>query len=65
MIKFAIHELSGIGADEKQIFIALERQMQCAVGFCGLCQYGPYFICKDGAVFSYEKLKPWLMIKEL
>jgi NAD(P)H-flavin reductase len=68
MIKFAVNELNellGAKVEEKNIFISLERNMQCAVGFCGRCQYGPYFLCKDGPVFSYEQLRHWLMIKEL
>lgn len=65
MIKFAVHELLGTKVDENHIFISLERNMQCAVGFCGRCQYGPYFLCKDGPVFSYAQLQHWLMIKEL
>jgi len=39
--------------------------MKCAVGFCGHCQFGPAFICKDGPVFSYSQLKPWLEIRNL
>lgn len=65
MIKFAVHELLGAKVDENHIFMSLERNMQCAVGFCGHCLYGPYFLCKDGPVLSYEQLKKWLMIKEL
>jgi NAD(P)H-flavin reductase len=65
MIKFAVHELLGAEAEENHIFISLERNMQCAVGFCGRCQYGPYFLCKDGPVFSYEQLRHWITIKEL
>lgn len=65
MIKFAVQELLGAEVEENNIFISLERHMQCAVGFCGRCQYGPYFLCKDGPVLSYEQLRHWLMIKEL
>jgi NAD(P)H-flavin reductase len=65
MLKFALHELMRTKIDEEAIFISMERNMQCAVGFCGHCQYGPYFICKDGPVFSYKQLKKWLTIKEL
>lgn len=65
MIKFAVQELLGAEVEEKHIFVSLERNMQCAVGFCGHCQYGPYFLCKDGPVLSYEQLRQWLMIKEL
>ena len=37
--------------------------MKCAVGFCGHCQLGPAFICKDGPVFPYSQLEPWLAIR--
>jgi len=40
-----------------QLFLSMERNMQCAVGHCGHCQYGSKFICKDGPVFSYEKVR--------
>lgn len=65
MIRFSIHELLGAHVDEKNIFMSLERHMQCSTGFCGLCQYGPYFLCKDGPIFSYEKINEWFAIKEL
>ncbi len=65
MLKFAIHELHRAKIEPQNIHMAMERNMQCAVGFCGHCQYGPYFICKDGPIFSYEHIRPWLNIKEL
>lgn len=65
MIKFSLQELMRTEMNERAIHIAMERNMQCAVGFCGHCQYGPYFICKDGPIFSYEQLKSWLPIQEL
>lgn len=65
MMKYAILELMHAKINENNIYLAMERNMQCAVGFCGHCQYGPYFICKDGPIFSYSKLKYWLAIKEL
>lgn len=65
MIQFAIQELLRKNVDEHSMYLSMERNMQCAVGFCGHCQYGPHFLCKDGPVFSYEQLKPWLTIKEL
>jgi len=65
MIRFAIQELTKTKVPEDQIYLSLERNMQCGVGFCGHCQFGPYFICKDGPVFSYSKVKKWLAIKEL
>ena len=43
----------------------MERNMQCAVGFCGHCQLGPAFVCKDGPVFSYEQIEPYLRLDDL
>lgn len=51
--------------DETELFFSMERNMSCAVGSCGHCLMGPYFICKDGPIFSYSRLKKWLAIKEL
>lgn len=65
MIRFAVNELLSAEVEENNIFMSLERNMQCAVGFCGHCQYGPYFLCKDGPVFSLEQLHKWIVIKEL
>jgi len=65
MIKFALIEIMHSAIPENEIFLSMERNMKCATGFCGHCQYGPYFVCKDGPVFSFEKVKNWFNIKEL
>jgi NAD(P)H-flavin reductase len=39
-----------------QLFLSMERNMQCAIGHCGHCQYGSKFICKHGPVFSYDMI---------
>lgn len=65
MLKFAIHELQRAQVEQQNIYLAMERNMQCAVGFCGHCQYGPYFLCKDGPIFSYEQVQNFLTIQEL
>ena len=35
---------------------SLERYMKCGFGICGSCQCGKYTVCKDGPVFSGQKL---------
>lgn len=65
MMKFAIDSLKRCGLDEKDIYVSLERNMKCALGFCGHCQYGPSFVCKDGPVFSFSKVTDIFEIKEL
>jgi NAD(P)H-flavin reductase len=65
MMRYAAMELLGIGMDAHDILITMERNMKCAVGFCGHCQLGPAFICKDGPVFRYDALKFWFDQREL
>lgn len=65
MMRFVTRELESHGLSRNDIYLSMERNMKCAVGFCGHCQYGPHFICKDGPVFSYEQLRPLLERYEL
>jgi NAD(P)H-flavin reductase len=65
MMQRAASELTAASVPEERLFLSLERNMQCALGFCGRCQYGPYFICKDGPVFPHKELHKWLGIQEL
>ena len=64
MMRFSALELTHAGLAEDEIYITMERNMKCAVGFCGHCQFGPAFICKDGPVFRYDRIKPFISIRE-
>jgi NAD(P)H-flavin reductase len=65
MMRFTVRELQKRGVSANRIFLSLERNMKCATGVCGHCQFGPEFVCKDGPVFPYDRVKPWLEINEL
>ena len=65
MMRFVIRELEAAGLSRDDIYLSMERNMNCAVGFCGHCQYGPHFICKDGPVFRYEQVRALLEKYEL
>jgi len=65
MMKYTVMELEKRGIGASQVFLSMERNMKCAVGFCGHCQYGPFFICKDGPVFHLPSIKHLLDRKEL
>jgi NAD(P)H-flavin reductase len=65
MMRYTVLELQKRGLAEERIFLSMERNMKCAIGFCGHCQFGPEFICKDGPVFRYDRIKNWLGIREL
>jgi sulfite reductase subunit B len=57
MYKFVIDELLKKNIPENQIYLSLERHMKCGVGQCGHCQIGGVYCCKQGPVFSYDKIK--------
>lgn len=61
MMAAAAERLLALGLSPEQIYLSLERNMQCAVGHCGHCQFGADFICKDGPVFCYPEVRQRLM----
>lgn len=48
-----------------RIFLSMERNMKCAIGLCGHCQFGPSFVCRDGPVLRFSALEPFLAVKEV
>ena len=65
MMRFAIAALQEAGVDEAAIHLSMERNMKCAIGHCGRCQFGPTFLCKDGPVLSFERIRGLLGRKEI
>lgn len=65
MMRYTIDELDRRGLPQDQIYLSMERNMKCAVGFCGHCQMGPTFICKEGPVYPLPRVRPLLDRKEL
>ncbi len=57
MMAAVIRQLTEANIPPENIYLSMERNMKCAAGQCGRCQYGPYFICKDGPVFNYPQLE--------
>jgi NAD(P)H-flavin reductase len=56
MMRFTVQELQRRGVAEDKIYLSMERNMKCATGFCGHCQYGPTFVCKNGPVFRFDRI---------
>lgn len=65
MIRFTAAGLVGAGISSARVFLSLERNMKCALGQCGRCQFGPVFVCGDGPVFSYAQVERLLTVPEL
>lgn len=63
MMQIAARQLAERGIAESDIWLSMERNMQCAVGHCGHCQFGPDFICRQGPVFPYPRIKPLFSVK--
>ncbi|KTD40566.1 FAD/NAD(P)-binding protein [Legionella parisiensis] len=57
MMHTAINLLKKKDVSENNIYMSMERNMECGIGQCGHCQYGGFFICKDGPVFAYSEIK--------
>jgi NAD(P)H-flavin reductase len=64
MIHFVIFEALARRIPSNHIHLSMERNMSCAVGLCGRCQFGPAFVCKDGPVFTYKQLEHYLHVEE-
>jgi NAD(P)H-flavin reductase len=65
MMRFAGGALQDIGMPEEAIWVSLERNMKCAVGLCGHCQFAGMFACKDGAVVRYDRVRRLMALKEV
>lgn len=65
MMRFAAAALHDAGIDHGSIYLSVERNMKCAIGLCGHCQLGAAFVCRDGPIFPYDRLRGLLSVKEL
>jgi NAD(P)H-flavin reductase len=65
MMRYAARILHERGVPEQRMHLSLERNMKCAVGLCGRCQLGPEFLCKDGPIFPYSRLRRFFGVRGL
>ncbi len=65
MMRYSVRELQQRGLSSDRIWISMERNMRCAVGFCGHCQFGPTFVCKDGPVYRFDRVARLLSLREI
>lgn len=65
MMRFVVRELERRGVCDTSIWVSMERNMQCGIGLCGHCQFGPSFVCKDGPVYRYDRVAPLFFVREV
>jgi NAD(P)H-flavin reductase len=65
MMRVVAKSLRLRGVSPSDIYVSLERNMKCAIGFCGHCQFGSSFLCKDGPVVPYETVADRLAMEQL
>ena len=65
MMHYSVQALHRAGVPSEAIYVSMERNMKCAVGFCGHCQFGGRFVCKDGPVFTHAEVARHMAVREL
>jgi NAD(P)H-flavin reductase len=65
MMRYTLQALNDRGVANDQIYVSMERNMKCAVGFCGHCQFGGEFVCKDGPVFPFSAIEDIFAVREI
>ena len=57
MMKFSTFKLLEKGFSASDILLSMEKNMSCGIGKCGHCRLGNFYVCKDGPVFYYDRIK--------
>jgi NAD(P)H-flavin reductase len=65
MIRFVVFEALARKVRPEDIYVSMERNMSCAMGLCGHCQLGPYFVCKDGPVFNFRQVESYFSLEDM
>ncbi len=65
MLGAAAVALGRLGVPADQIWVTMERNMKCAIGLCGHCQFGGLFLCKDGPVLRYDRIARMFAVPEV
>jgi NAD(P)H-flavin reductase len=65
MMRYTASALREAGVQSERIYLSMERNMKCAIGLCGHCQFGPSFVCKDGPVMRFDRIAGILAVREV
>ena len=64
MMRYTVDELLRRGMPAARVYLSMERNMKCAIGLCGHCQFGAAFVCQEGPVFSYPAVQRLFSVRE-
>ena len=65
MMKVVARALVSVGLASDDIHVSIERNMKCAIGVCGHCQFGADFVCWGGPVFRYSAVAERWQVAEI
>jgi NAD(P)H-flavin reductase len=65
MMRFTLNALREADVAPERIYLSMERNMKCAIGLCGHCQFGPTFVCRDGPVMRYDTIAEIFAVHEI
>jgi len=65
MMRYTAEALLARGVPASNVYVSMERNMTCGLGYCGHCQLGPTLICRDGPVYRWDVIEPLMAVREL
>jgi NAD(P)H-flavin reductase len=65
MMRLTADALCDLGLAADRVRISMERNMKCGIGLCGHCQLREHFVCLDGPVYSYDRMRDLLRAREV
>lgn len=65
MMRASIASLRSAGVPEEAMYLSIERNMKCAVAWCGRCQFGTVLVCRDGPVFRHDTVRKLLAHEQI
>ena len=65
MMRLTAEALCDRGIPASRVRLSMERNMECGIGLCGHCQLRELFVCLDGPVFDYDRIRGLMTVRGL
>ena len=62
MMRHSAETVLSMGIPSENVWLSMERHINCGIGHCGRCQFGGRFVCTEGPVFQYSDIRAQLSI---